>query len=263
MLLPFFALAPKNFFDYIIKHNLNRPVGNNKATVFGFFLSYEWFLVLLSVAGSFLKSTRKYVLPAGFLVIFFLIFRDLYLLYLDYLMFWFVLLSIILLSKFWGETNETRSLVVVALLVFLVTTAMSAKSYFNDFTYRNRFENAQEVADYFKTQNNDLKLYGTHEATPLVALLAGRELFGGYIDTNTQIFGSHTYDLQKISSGALAEGVYLLARISYYPDLGIQPQGFEGYFSREIFNKNCVKEKFFDDTGREISNYIGIYKCVN
>ena len=263
VVLPFFFLAPKNFFDYVIKHNLNRPVGNSKATVFGFFLSYEWFLILLSLAGSFLKNSRKYVLPLVFLVVFFLLFRDLYLLYLNYLMFWFILLAIVLLNKFWTETAETRPLVIVALLVFLVTTGLSAKSYFNDFTYRNRFLNIQEVAGFLKEQNDNLKLYGTHEATPWVALLTGRELFGGYIDTNTQIFGSNTYDLQKISSDALAEGVYLLARISYYPELGIQPQGFEGYFSRELFDKSCIKEKFFEDTGKETSNYIGIYKCAN
>jgi hypothetical protein len=123
--------------------------------------------------------------------------------------------------------------------------------------------NAEEIGNYLKTQNGHQQIYGSHELAPILALFSGKKVFGNYIDTNTQVFAAHTLDLNHISEQAANAGVYLVARITDLPDYGIKDQGFEGYFSKDIFAKSCSRLKFFPSSSQESDNYIGIYDCHN
>ncbi|KKR36802.1 MAG: hypothetical protein UT69_C0013G0024 [Candidatus Yanofskybacteria bacterium GW2011_GWE1_40_10] len=261
IMLPFFLASPQKVFDYMVMHQFSRPKGLNKVDVFGFFLAREWLLITLGIVGAYFLR-RSYLFYSWILTLaFFIFFKDIYYLYLGSLMPYLVLFSLILIDKFWSLVNWTRNLVKVVLVLLIIFVPHAFVGYAKDFSTRGRFTNLYEIGDYVRTLPDALPLYGSHEVAPLIALASGRELFGNFIDTNAQAFGSGAQDLSAVS-GALAEaGGYMVGRVSHYPEFGIFDGGYGGYFSEEIFQKYCQRVKEFADTGNEISNQIVIYRC--
>ncbi|OGE88035.1 MAG: hypothetical protein A2760_01195 [Candidatus Doudnabacteria bacterium RIFCSPHIGHO2_01_FULL_50_67] len=260
VMLPFLLMSPRGLIDSIILHQLHRTSGLNSWAVWRFFLSHEWAFWLAGLAGVFYKSGREYFWPLAFSVIFFLFFRDLYYLYLSFLFPYLVLLSVGFAARA-VQSPEVRPLALVALLALVVNLLFGFYQYQTTVLLSGRFLNVQEIGSFLQAQTAHSQIYGSHELAPAVALLSGKKLFGNYIDTNAQVFSAGTLDLETVSRQAATEGIYLLARISDYPEYGINQTGFEGYFSRAVFVEFCQPLKLFPSTSNETDNYIGIYDC--
>lgn len=261
IMLPFFLASPQKVFDYMISHQFSRPKGLSKIDVFGFFLAREWLLITLGTVGAYFLR-RSYLFYSWILTLtFFILFKDIYYLYLGSLMPYLVLFSLILIDKFWSLVDWTRNLAKVGLILLMIFIPHAFMGYAKDFSTRSRFTNLYEIGNYVKTLPDSLPLYGSHEVAPLIALASNRNLFGNFIDTNTQAFGSGAQDLSSVSAALVEEGGYVVGRISHYPELGIFDGGYGGYFSEELFQKYCQRVKEFVDTGNETSNQIVIYRC--
>ncbi len=258
--LPFLILSPQGLVDSIILHQFNRTAGNNIWSVWRYFIQQEWPLLILAIAGSFLSSARKYLLPFWLSVIFFLVFQDLYYTYLGFLFFFLAIFA-----GLWIEyLIEQKDLVVILFLASCLgawTIFGGIYHYENSSATHGRFSNAPEIAEYLKTQTDHEFIYGSHEVAPLLALMSGKQLFGNYIDTNTQVFAAGTLDKNQISERAAEAGVYLVARITDLPEQGIKDMGYDGFFSPEVFAASCRRLQFFPSTSREIDTHIGIYDC--
>lgn len=260
VILPFLILSPSGLFHSIVWHQLHRPAGNDPAAVWSYFLSHEWALLLLAFGGLFLRKSRQYLAPFIFGSIFLIIFKDLYYVYIAYLISYLVFFAIIFLDRIYEE-RDLRPLLIIAGLLAAWSIIGGVYNYENTVQVHGRFTNAAEIGEFLRTQNVHTQIYGSHEVAPLLALISGKKIFGNFIDTNTQVFAARTLDVEKVSLDAARSGVYLAARITDLPEQGIRETGFEGYFSREVFDKYCSKLKFFPSTGNEADNYIGIYDC--
>ncbi len=262
VLLPFLILSPKGTIDSLLLHQFHRAQGLNPWTVWKYFLQREWPLIILAGFSSLHSGIRKFIWPFCLTVVFFLIFQDLYYTYLAYLIFFLVLLAAAGIGYLQSQTDL---LPIYALSVLLVSASVISGIYYYQTTVRDqgRFLNSQEIADYLKTQTDHSQIYGSHEVAPLLALQSGKTLFGNYIDTNAQVFAAGTEDKEQVSRDAVRQGVYLVARITDLPEYQITDQGYEGYFSPEVFAKNCRRLELFASTSRESDNYIGIYDCLS
>jgi hypothetical protein len=269
--LPFVAYAGK-IFQYLIVHQLNRPMGDNKWYVIWFFFTKEWPIILLGFGGMFLlckffKSDRGaqnkmhlIVLPCAAMIIFFLIYKDLYYLYFDSFFFYLVILALELLGFFWQKSDEWQMTIALFLVLYLGFMIFSFVDYEQNIKNQNLFTNVSGVAGYVKTLPAG-DLYGSHELAPLVALESGRKLFDNQIDTNTQAFASGALNLQEVSEKAAEHGVYLLAEISDYPQYNIEDFGYQGYFSQDIFQKYCERLKDFPVAYSD--QKVAVYWCKN
>lgn len=262
ILLPFFLASPQGFVQSIIIHQFNRTAGNDRVNVWMFFIKHEWVLIILGILGASLKKNRKY-LPAFVLsVVFFILFKDLYYLYLAYFFSFLVIFSISLLDL-WRQDSEVKPMAWIAGFLLIWSMVGGWYSYQNSVLVQGRFLNAPEIGSFLRTQTAHSEIYGSHEVAPLLALFSDKKLFGNYIDTNSQVFAAGSLDLTKISQAAVDKGIYLVARITDLPDYKILDLGYEGFFSKEIFTKSCSRLKFFPSTSQEQDNYIGIYDCHN
>lgn len=259
ILIPF--LQSTKIFENLISHQLNRPGGLNKLEVLQFFVQKEWFLVLVASIGMFLKRMRYLVLPFFTTLLFFLIFKDLYYLYLNYLVFFLCLFAVSAYDYLWKLSENSRPLVLTLLFIHLGFIVISFNSYQTDYLNRGRFLNYIEIANFLKQEPNKLELYGSYEVVPLVALLSERKLFNNLIDTNGQVFASGALDKKKISEEAVNKGVFLIARITDLPEHKILDFGYQSYFDEEIFRKYCSRVKEFSSTSKEDDNKIIIYRC--
>ena len=244
--LPFIGSLDK-IFQYLITHQFNRPMGNDKWYVIRFFFWKEYFLILFGFAGMVWAKTKRWIiiLPCLAMMYFFLIFKDLYYLYFDSFLFYLVILSLEFFGFVWQKGIQAKRILIIPFVLYIIIVGFTFSDYYNNFKPEGLFYNTREVGEYVKTLPEGLDLYGSHELAPLVALMGDKKLFDNRIDTNTQAFASGAQNLEDVSLRAVQKGVYLVARIQDYPEYGIKDYGYSGYFSESMFNKFCSRLKDF------------------
>ena len=260
ILLPFSILFPHQVFYDLMVHQLHRPTGINKWNIFGVFLNFEWFLIISGLFGIFITKNKQWIYPFIFSTLFFLLYKDLYYLYLHLLLPFIVLLAIETVDFL----NKKREELAWIFIVFYVGVAMySILGYVNIYQPEGIFNQPEAIAEALKTAPENFPIYGAQEVAPLVALLSGRKIFDDVIDTNTQNFLTGAENLDQISENAVKSGIYLVARVANYPDQNIHDTGYEGYFEENIFKSSCKLYKSFDRTTPDDPlNQVAIYKCI-
>jgi hypothetical protein len=261
IVLPYLMIAPDEFIQYIITHQFNRPDGLNQLNVWSFFLKKEWLILIISLISAYFLRKSYFVFSLALSLVFLLVFKDIYYLYLGVTMPYLIILVLGSLGEFWKMGGVGKNLTTFGLTLIFIFSLNNFIDYARNFSTSGRFENLTALADYFKNTNDSLTVYGSHEVAPLVALASNRQIFNNIIDSNSQSFGSGAQDLKSTSEGLVKNGGYLISRITHYPELNLFNRGYEGYFSQEIFEKYCQRIKEFEDTGRNQSNQIVIYRC--
>ncbi|OGJ04262.1 hypothetical protein A3F97_02135 [Candidatus Nomurabacteria bacterium RIFCSPLOWO2_12_FULL_41_10] len=259
ILLPFFILAPHQVFYDLIIHQFNRPTGINKWNILSVFARFEWLLIISSLLGMFIAKNKSWIYPLIFSAVFFLLYKDLYYLYLHLLLPFIIFLAV----EFAAFLNKKREEIAWAFIVFYIFVSFySISGYVNTYGPQGIFNQPEEIAEALKTAPEDFPAYGAQEIAPLVALMSGRKIFGNVIDTNTQNFAAETQNLDLISEKATKNGIYLVARVANYPEQNMQDTGFEGYFNKKIFDSSCKFYKSFDrNSPGDPLNQVTIYKC--
>ena len=262
VLAPGLLMAPKAMIRDVIVHQFNRNSGTVKSDIFGFFIVKEWLWLILALFGSIVTRQRWPLFITILMLGFLLIFKDVYYLYLLTLWPWIVMLIIMLIDWMWQELEDRNIFVYWATLAvgggFVI---YSAFGYFGGYANTGRFTNAQELADAVESLPEQKPIYGSHEVAPLVALLSDKELFGNYIDTNTQTFASGAQDMTAISAKAAKEGIFLMARVTDYPSQQVFNIGIEQYISPELFIKACKEVIDKPSTSNEADNKLKVFGC--
>lgn len=260
-IVPFLFIDFSQVFKQLIVIHFNRPVGLSKVDVFGFLLFREWLLIALAFLGMYFSRKKEFFLPFIFTLIFLLLFQDIYFAYFGSIIAYLVLFSIFFLNWLWLKYEKSKNIVIFLIIIYCIFILISMSYYQYAFFNYNRFTNAQEVADFVKTLPKNTEIYGSHEMTPLVALLSQRQIFGNYIETNPQGFKANALNLEEVSEKAVEAGIYLIAQISDIPSYNIKDFGYQGYFSQSVFEKYCQRVKSFSQVNDETITPVVIYKC--
>jgi hypothetical protein len=263
VVIPLLVVTYEPMLEQTFWLHFKRPAGLDKQEILRFFLVKEWALVTLAIPG--LWMARKEAQAWSFVVtaLFFLFFRDLYFVYLDFFMPFLVIFSLSALDFLWHKKGNFRLIAAGGIATLAIGNVVSDYSYFNYFQKLGHFSNAQDVASAVKELPDKFDLYGSHEVTPLVALLSGRSIFHNHADTNTQAFAAGTLDRAQLSEAAVRAGIYLIARITHLPEQGYIDVGYQGYFSPERMQDSCQRVLTFPSTSNEIDNQIVVYRCKN
>lgn len=243
VLLPFALIAPHNLYYDLITHQFNRPAGLNKWNVWGYFGRMEWALALLALVGAFFTRHRATVVMLAFTIFFFLLYRDLYYLYLHMLLPFFALLAAESLGRI--QERYGNELLGATLAVYALVWLYPFVAYLTGVSHQGVFSNAEEVAAAVAEAPENYPVYGIQEVAPLAALMAGRHIFANIIDTNTQNFAAGTHDKASISERAVENGIYLITRDSELL-----------YFDTSLFEQFCTPY-------RSLRNNIEIYSCYS
>lgn len=271
IMLPFLLTGFSHVISYIILFHFNRGLGIDKASIYFYFIQHEWLFILLGICGLFLTKKRILLIPFLSITIFFLVFPDLYYLYLNVLMFFILFFSFETLGALWRKykwKNELFGLIIVSLYLFLL---------FNWFDYsthlipKGRFSNANKIADQVKKLPDKYPIYGSHEVVPLLAFLSNRPILNNFIDTNPQGFTSFGQNKKEMSMQVLNAGAYVIGRMrklktgAYVVGRAGEDKelimGFEGYIDMELFKKHCIPVQSFPSTSGEEDTHIGIFLC--
>lgn len=260
VLIPFFIIAPHETLANLVIFQLHRPAGLNKWNVIGFFFQMEWPLMLLALLGAFVTKHRAFIWPLCASCIFLLWFKDLYYLYLHLLLPFLAILAMEFVSHLLMRKEELVWSLIGVYTVFLVYPLIT---YTSTTAAQGIFEHPEEVASALVNAQDTRPIYGVQEAAPLVALIANKPIFQHSIDTNTQNFSSGALNKKDISDDAIKHGIYLIARIADYPELGVTDTGYENYFSEEDFSSCKRYATFPRPTLGDPLNDVAIYRCGN
>ncbi len=266
VMLPFLIIAPESVINQIIIHQFNRPEGISKTNIFTFFIIHDFILLVLTTLSFFMIKKYKTFLPLICWLVFYLIFNDLYYLYLGVLAFWIVLSLAELFNYLattatpWVVANKQQLSTIIIFSIFL-SQLIGIKIYHQAIQPQNVFSQIDEVSHYIQ-QLPDKPLYGSHEFVPLIALKTNHALFQDQADTNTQLFGSGALNKKELSTQAAEQGVYLLTRVANVAQNANLDQGYEGYFDQDIFEKYCQRLTIIDGSGFELFSDVAIYECT-
>jgi len=265
IMLPFLILSPDNVINHIILHQFNRPKGLSKLNIFRFFIQHDLLLLLTVGFNFYLTKHKKFLIPLLCWLIFYVIFKDLYYLYLGVMAPW-IILSLV---NFWQalekklncqKNNLGSQLVLMSLIMLFFTQIIGLNFYQKNIQQQGVFTQAPAVAEYINTLPTK-PLYGSHEVAPLVALLSHRQLFDHQIDTNAQLFGSGALDKNEISQAAAEQGVYLLTKVADIPQSIDLNQGYDGYFSPTVFEQACQRLKIINGNDGDLFDDVAVYDC--
>jgi hypothetical protein len=260
--VPFLVISPKQFLDDVIFHHFGRPGGLDKRSVWWYFIIREGWLVFLMCIALFTQKKlylfHYLLLP---MIVFFVIFPDLYYTYLGFIMPFIILIVVELLSRIYAIDKDYQKLTWVVLGIGALYMMFSYSVYYQRHLPFGQFRNASEIGSFVRTLPEGATLYGSHEVAPLIALYSSKSIFHNYIETNPQTFASHAQNLESISQEVAQGGAYVIARITDAPEYGITDYGYQGYLSEDVFKNYCKRVKEFPSTSQEMDNKIVIYKC--
>jgi hypothetical protein len=262
VMLPFMLISPKQILDYLIFHQFNQTVGISKLKIFNFFLSKDLILILASLSGIIL--TRNLLIGSAvlFWLIFYLVFKDLYYVYLGVFAPWLTAGFLQLLTWLKNQWPQNQLGQKLGLSLLILTTMFYLAIWPHQTTrLEGRFTQAKQAADYIQQLEKNQALYGSHEVAPLMALMANKKLYNNHIDTNAQLFSSGALDKQAISKQAVENGVYLLTKVVNIPQNTNVDAGYQNYFDQKLFKKYCQRLKIIEGAGYELFDDIAIYDC--
>jgi len=233
LLLPFIIMDFSHVVSYIILFHFNRPLGIDKNLIYQYFFQHEWLLLIGAFIGI-VVGKKKLLFPFLFILIFFLIFPDLYYLYLDTLIAFLIFFFIEGLSALYSDYKISKELMGGIVILCYLFMLFNWFDYSNNLIPKGKFSNAIEIAEGIKKLPKHYPLYGSYEIVPLLALLSNRLIINNYVDTNPQGFTSFGQNKTIISKQVVERGSYIIGRIN---KVGNDVRGFEGYFDTEMFKK--------------------------
>ncbi len=266
IMLPFLIAALPAVFEQIIIHQFNRPKGLSKLNVFRFFIQHDFLLLLLTAVSLFMIKNLKFILLISSWLLFYLLFKDLYYLYLAVLAPFLVLTIADLLSFIQHQSKnefiktQSDKIAIITVFSIILSQLIGINFYKTSIQPEGIFKQLPAVVE-FVSNLPARPIYGSHEAAPLIALKTGGDLFNNYIDTNAQIFGSGLLNKQQVSQQAVEEGVYLLTKVADVPQNADVDTGYQGYFDQSIFNEYCRRLEIIHGTDAGLFNDIAVYEC--
>jgi len=263
-MFPFLLIAPIQVINQIIVHQLNRPSGISKMNVYYFFFIQDFSLIIPGIIGLVWKKNWQILLLLLSWLGFYLVFNDLYYLYLGILTPWLTIGLIDFLNQVrakWLKDNLGYKIAISTFILISLIHLPALLFYHQNTKQQGKFAQVGKVKQFILNLDKKIPLYGSHEVAPLVALITNRSLFGNYYDTNAQIYGSGAVDKKQVSLEAVENGIYLLTKVTNLPINAKLDSGYEGYFDSEVFEKYCQRLTIINGLQKELFSDVAIYHC--
>jgi hypothetical protein len=256
--LVFLFVVGREYLDIIFFNHLQKGEGIPKLRILQFFAGKD-FLLLLSPLVLFFSKKIKPLLPVLLTLvaftIFIIFFRDVYYLYLKIFVATLVLLLSLGLSGDFRKISRQAAFNFVLIMV-LTNSLFAVQNYFGGQSQKARIENLPAIIT--EVQINDGEIYGDFAITPLVALLAEKEIFNNYVDTNEKFIHLGIVDPNQRAEELRAGRVTTILTKNI---VGDDIYGLETLLPREFFSQNCVVQKSFPIENDYEDNTILIWQC--
>ncbi|MEN9407990.1 MAG: hypothetical protein RLZZ455_1206, partial [Candidatus Parcubacteria bacterium] len=190
-------------------------------------------------------------------LIFFLLYQDIYYLYLN--------LCIPLLAlSFPGLYESIQKTFSVQRIV--LPTIIGVFLCYNATLYITSYRNLQKIADIDRLvaivkKEHPRALYGINSLTPALAYLSDTPLLNAIVDTNENIYRKGFLDKNSLTNDAIAAEAIIVSSAAIYPESSIHYPLLGGIFDEKKITESCTSlaVSFFKPEGAE--NAVHLFRC--
>jgi hypothetical protein len=258
----FYLWVGPQVLDQIYFNNLHRTPGLSTASILDFFSNHDLWIYPVSGALAFLlwKNPRSwpFAVPLALYLGFFLLYSDVYYLYLKPLSAY----ACLLIGTGAVQGARTRKIFYpVFASLGIVTTILSLKTYIKEQSEASTIDGLTDIVKLVSELTAPGEaIYGESTFTPIVALLADRPIFKNYVDTNIKFFNQGLFTLEgrarEISDGEvkviLTKGVVVQNQI----------QSLSSVLPLEFLASHCQVARSFPLKMDYSENAVLVWRCV-
>jgi len=259
ILLPTFIFAFPNFIKDLFIYSLNRTQGVDKSGIAWFFATHDFHIfVLLLFSLITIRRNRFFGLLFVFGIAFFLVYKDTYYLYLNFLT-PFLCLTYPEFYKTIQKNFSPQRFIVPTILFFFVIYSFAI--YATGFRNLQKLNNIGEIASVIKKENPS-SLYGVDDITPALSYLTGVPLLNGIIDTNANIFRKGILNSKKLTTDAISQKSLLVTHGASYPEAGVNEEIVDEIFDKSQVKKSCKLVGSFPVQTEGVANRLNLLRCL-
>lgn len=262
ILLPTLLLARDAFIQQIFGYTLQRSAGLDKGVVLSFFFKSHWLLLLAFISSlAFWKKNTLNLLIVSFGVAFLIIFKDIYFFYINLLVPFLILGTIIGIRQLTTKyPNEFVKLILIAF--FAVHILLTWQLYYSKYHVSGEITDYEKIVKAIKKANPEV-IYGEADIAPAFSYSTGAPLLNDVIDTNLNLYRSGVYNETEMSKDFFSKKGIFIGYGAKYPALN-----FDQELASEIIQQNQVKEKCtllvsHPIVNESVANRLQIFKCYN
>lgn len=258
VLLPSLLFAREEMFSNIVSYSLTRSQGISKLNILRFFTIHDPLLVILFIYSviRFKKNLFAFLISV-FGLLFIIFYQDIYYLYLNFLV-PFLFLS---LSEFSTSITKRFSINQFILPTIIIILALiNVGIYLTSYQSLQRLHNVSSLVSALK-QHPATFLYGKNTITPALAYLTEKQMLGGIVDTNENIFRKGYLNSQKLTKEAIAQNAILVSEGAYYPQYNINQPIISEIFDIEQIASSCSQIGSFPITTEGVENRLNFFEC--
>lgn len=238
VLLPTFLFAQRDFIRDVFEYSLTRSGGIPKIRIFWFFITHD-LLITTSLIYS-LIMIRKYTFFGVLSVlglIFFILYKDIYYLYLNFLL---PFLSIAFANLYSDLEKRLKLQQMVLLTIFAVCLMINLVIYLGGYRDLQRIHNIDQLVSTIKSINPPY-LYGGNGVTPALAYLTDTPLVNPSVDMNANIFRKGFLNTEKLTREALENNAIFVGEGIDYPQFQVfQPITDEVIAIEQLQKNKCA-----------------------
>lgn len=258
VLLPTLFLARNEFIHNIFFYSLSRDQGVSKVLITWFFMKHDFMLFLLLFFSLFLfRQQLLFALISLFSLIFFLLYKDTYYLYFNFLI-PFLILSLPHVLFFFEKKFSFSP--VVGILIVSVFTIMNIIVYVSSYSTLQKVETIEKIALDIKREHPSF-LYGFNSLTPALSYITNVPLLENIIDTNDSIFTKGLLDKKTLTTKAINEKTIIVTQGAEIEELGVNDLIVGGAAEKTLVLKHCKRIQSYPVYAEGWINRIHLFKC--
>ncbi|HSW47447.1 MAG TPA: hypothetical protein VLG67_00025, partial [Candidatus Saccharimonadales bacterium] len=257
ILLPTLLFAFPDFIKDVFVYSLTRSQGIDKSAIFWFFITHDFALFALLLFNLVtIKKNQFFGLVSLFGILFLLFYKDVYFLYLNFLI-PFLALSYPEFYKTMQKSFGLQKSIIPTILGFCL--------FFSFVTYFNGFRNLQKIdlerAVTIIKKENPKSLYGVNDIAPGLSYLTGIPLLNNVIDTNSNIYRKGFLNSKKMTTDAISQKAILVTHGYYYPQNGVEEIAVDEIFDIKRVKKHCKLLDSFPVQTEGAENRLNLLRC--
>ncbi len=258
VILPTIIFAFPDFIKDVFQYSLTRSQGIGKSNIAWFFITHDFVLIILLIFSIINIRKNKFLgLASVFGILFFIIYQDIYYLYLNFLVPFLVLSFPSFYNSIQKNFNLQKAILPTIIIPFLL---------YNFITYNSNFRNLQKLSEVEKIveaikKENPKALYGVNDITPVLSYMSGVPLLNGVIDTNANIYRKGILDSKKLTSDAISQKAIIITHGYYYPSEGVEESVTDEIFDENQVKKSCKLVKSFPVQMEGPQNRLNLLRC--
>jgi hypothetical protein len=258
IMLPTILFAFPEFFKNVFEYSLTRSQGVGKSNIVWFFITHDFVLFVMVVFSLINIGRNKFLgLISFFGILFFILYQDIYYLYLNFLL-PFLALSV---PDFYKTVQNSLSLqkgvLPTIMIPFILYSVISYQAGYRDL---QKIGNYQEIVEGIKNESPKY-LYGVNDITPALSYTSGVPLLHDIIDTNSNIYRKGILDAKKLTRDAIDQRGMIVAHGAYYPEAGVEEIVIDEIFDKEQVKKSCKLVKSFPIKMEGPENRLNLLRC--